>query len=324
MLDLIKQFIDKNKLINFKDSILLGLSGGIDSTTLLYILNELKEEYKIDIIAAHLDHQWRENSYKDRIFCQDLTYKLNIPFVYKEAKDLGINIKYNGSKEEIGRIMRRFFFDEIKKEFKCNKIALAHHLDDQIETFFIKIIRGTTISGLTSIKSIDNGYIRPLLGVYKQDILKFADKNNIEYINDETNNLNIFLRNKIRNVLIPNINKIDKRFNNNLIRLINNIQEVDNYLNTLIIEKYKDIEHKYLNYNSIKLDKLFKEESFIIKNIIKLWLYNNKIQITIKENTINEIIRFLKNNKSKSHKINNKLSIIKIDKKNLKIAFINI
>ena len=110
-------------------TIIVGLSGGPDSVFLLHVLNHLqKQNPKIKIIATHLDHQWRTESWRDIEFCSELCKKLNIEFIARKAEELNLDIKFNGSKEEIGRKMRRALFKQILKEKNADFIALAHQI----------------------------------------------------------------------------------------------------------------------------------------------------------------------------------------------------
>ena len=130
---------------------------------------------QIKIIATHLDHQWRAESWRDVEFCAQLCQNLEIEFIARKAEELNLEIKFNGSKEELGRKMRRALFAQILKEKNADFIALAHHLQDQQETFFLRLLRGSSLSGLCCMQEIDGNYIRPLLGIDKKDIFEYLD-----------------------------------------------------------------------------------------------------------------------------------------------------
>ena len=135
--------------------------------------------------------------------------------------------------EEAGREIRYSFFDEVMEKVKGNKIALAHNLDDQIETFLFRLIRGTSLEGLEGINDTrDNKkYIRPINEIYKKDIMDYLDENNIPYVADSTNLENDYTRNSIRLDLIPFIEKrYNPKFKEKIGNLLKEIREVNEIL----------------------------------------------------------------------------------------------
>src|SRR5579859_4278080 len=152
MISRILEFTKNNHLIPDNHKIVVGLSGGPDSIFLLHLLADIRTQKNITLIAAHLDHQWRSNSAEDVIFCKKACDDLGIPFVSAQASDLSVAIKPNGSKEEVGRKLRRAFLESVAQQHNAHAIALAHHLQDQEETFLIRLIRGTTLSGLIGMR----------------------------------------------------------------------------------------------------------------------------------------------------------------------------
>ncbi|MFH1253974.1 MAG: tRNA lysidine(34) synthetase TilS [bacterium] len=249
-------------------SIIIGLSGGPDSVFLLHVLNfiqkqnsQIKEDSQvkqnptskpnpqIKIIAVHLDHQWRAKSWRDVEFCSQLCKSLDIEFIARKADELNLEIKFNGSKEELGRKMRRALFKQILKEKNADFIALAHHLQDQQETFFIRLLRGSSLSGLCCMQEIDGNYIRPLLGINKRDILEYLDSsrnhearsNQIKYLIDPTNISPDYLRNRIRSNVIPALEQCDERFNSKFQSTLEQLNLEDDFLKTLAAQVFNDI-----------------------------------------------------------------------------------
>ncbi len=308
----ILDYVETNQLIAPESKIIIGLSGGPDSVFLLYFLNSIKQKYNLALIAAHLDHEWRENSNLDLIFCQNLADKLDIQFVGETARNIKLAKKYSGSKEELGRALRREFFNSLLLKFDANLIALAHHQDDQEETFFIRLIRGAGISGLSSIRPQTGFYIRPLLCVNKQEILTFLEENNIKYLTDPTNLSPDFLRNRIRNKVIPVLRECDNRFDANLLKAIDNLQAADIFLEKLTEQYFSDICDLSL---SLDTKKFFLLDQFIQDRVILLWLCKAGVKFTPTTKLFDEIKRFFKQNKSNSHELYSSWKIIK--KKNL-------
>ena len=165
-----------NSLIPNHSTLIIGLSGGPDSVYLLHQLVFLQKEKNLTLIAAHLDHEWRKDSSKDTNFCQQLCTPMPVTFICKKASELGLSLDYKGSQEEIGRKLRRYFFEQLAQKYKATAIVLGHHADDQIETFFIRLIRGSTIYGLSSMKEKEGLYKNiwltgPAVCVFKGEII---------------------------------------------------------------------------------------------------------------------------------------------------------
>ena len=145
--------------------------------------------------------------------------------------------------EEAGRKLRYSFFEEIKNETNSNKIAIAHNLNDKVETILMNIIRGTGTNGLTGIEPIRNNlYIRPLIEIERKEIEKYCEENKLEPKIDKTNFENIYTRNKVRNLLIP---YIKKEFNPNIVDAIDKLSKISteeqNYLNKLVNNIYSNL-----------------------------------------------------------------------------------
>ena len=309
----IKNIIDFSKVKpKEKIIIIIGFSGGPDSMALLHVFKQLTLEYKIKIIAAHLNHCWRKEASSDALFCQKTCEALNIPIHITSANKLQLNIRYNGSKEEVGRKNRQFFFKQILEKEKANFIALGHHLQDQQETFFYRILRGCSLSGITAMNLKENIYIRPLLNISKDEILKYLNKNNIKYLIDKTNNSELYLRNRIRKYIIPAMIKSDSRFNKKFQDTLLNLKEIENFLQNLTQTEFNSVFIK----NKIGNLKHFLNLNLAIqKRILILWLSKENVQFNPSKNFLNEILRFLNNKNGGKHKLGLNWKIIK--KRNL-------
>jgi tRNA(Ile)-lysidine synthase len=224
ILEKVKDTIQKYQLLNKSDKVLVGVSGGPDSVTLLYLLNSLKNEFKLKLCVAHFDHMLRKDSCKDAEFVRKLSAELKIPFT--TAKVRVKNLARKGSLEEIARNARLNFFFRTAQKVKADKIALGHNLDDQAETVLMRILRGTGLYGLAGIlpKRKINGFtlIRPLIAVSRKEIEGFLCKNKIKARIDSTNLKNLYFRNKIRNQLLP---LLEKKYNRNIREILANMGE---------------------------------------------------------------------------------------------------
>ena len=139
------------------------------------------------------------------------------------------------------RVLRRSFFESAARDHAAESIALGHHQDDQQETFFLRLIRGASIAGLAGMKPTEKKYIRPLLGVYKNDILEYLKKNNLAYIVDSTNESEVFLRNALRLKALPALRSCDDRFDKNFEKTHAHIQETDAFIARLVQKSFEEI-----------------------------------------------------------------------------------
>ncbi|MFH0762927.1 MAG: tRNA lysidine(34) synthetase TilS [Candidatus Omnitrophota bacterium] len=205
ILSRVRETIKKYGLLNKGEKVVIGVSGGPDSVALVLILNELKDEFKLNLHIAHLDHGLRKDSVKDAAFVKGLGDKLNIPVTLKRINIKGLAKK--GSLEEIARNARLGFFFKAAKAVKAKKIALGHTMDDQAETVLMRILRGTGLYGLSGIlpKRDIAGYkvIRPLVEIKRSEVELFLKKRKITPRIDASNMTDIYFRNKIRNRLLP-------------------------------------------------------------------------------------------------------------------------
>lgn len=304
----IQAFSQKHSLLKPGSTIIVGLSGGPDSVFLLKALLELSGPAKITLIAAHLDHEWRSGSSKDAQFCQDLCDRLGIKLYTRKISQLGTLLNFNGSKEELARKYRRYFFEHVKKETNASKIALAHHADDQEETFFIRLMRGASLAGLTGMKPLQGEYIRPLLGIYKTEILEYLAAHSICYVVDPTNSSENYLRNRIRMIGIPALKNCDARFSDNFARTLEQLQATQAFLDTLTAATYARITNgtKALNIA------LFANLDDVIKDWILIhWLIDHKVPFTPSQGLLQELKRFFQSSKGNTHKVNNSWTLEK-------------
>ncbi len=293
----------KDILIN-KPTVILGLSGGPDSVFLFHFLKELHDTNQINLIAAHLDHGWRQESKQDVLFCQNLCKEYKVDLVCHHAQDLSLDLKFNGSKEELGRKLRRFFFQKLLKEKNADYIALAHHLQDQQETFFWRIIRGTTLSGLTCMKPLDNSYLRPLLNISKEEILDYLHKNKIPYLTDHTNESDEFLRNRIRKYVLPALNKCDSRFDQKFESSLKHLQKEEAFIQNYTQKAFDSVFTKSNAFCFIgNLNSFLNLDLVLQKRLLILWLSKEKVLFSPSNSYLNEILKFLKSKNGGSHQL---------------------
>ncbi|MGM9937733.1 MAG: tRNA lysidine(34) synthetase TilS [Candidatus Ornithomonoglobus sp.] len=187
-------------------SVLVGLSGGADSAALTHILCALSPKYGFKVYAAHVNHGLRgETADRDEKFSKALAHRLGIEFFCLHAKVREEAEKRGISEELAGREARYGFFDELMEEHGIECTATAHHKNDNAETILMNFMRGSGIKGLCGIPYKRDRIIRPLLDVSRQMIENYCRENDIDYVTDETNLETVYTRNKIRHIILPEI-----------------------------------------------------------------------------------------------------------------------
>ena len=187
-----------------KGQILVTVSGGADSVALLRVLLAAGCNCR----AVHCNFHLRgEESMRDERFVRNLCERLGVPLTVKDFDVAAWQQEHGGSTEMACRELRYQWFEQELERQDCSRIAVAHHSDDQIETFFLNLLRGTGTKGLSGMKRYFNGIWRPLLSVSRQDILDYLESIGQDYVTDSTNAQNDFRRNRLRNLLLPVIEK---------------------------------------------------------------------------------------------------------------------
>lgn len=200
----ILETINTHQMASAGEHILAAVSGGADSVCLLCVLNSLKETLGIRLEAIHVHHGLRgAEADRDAGFVKDLCQQLNIPLRIVKRDVAGYAAREGVSLEEAGRILRYEAFYETARERGCEKIAVAHHLDDQAETILHHMVRGSGLRGLGGIRPVRDQIIRPLLYVSRDEILSWLDQEGLSFCQDSTNGKNHYTRNRLRNQILP-------------------------------------------------------------------------------------------------------------------------
>lgn len=299
-------------LISKSQTVIVGFSGGPDSVFLVYWLTKLQSNLQLSLVAAHLDHGWRENSAADAQWCADVATTLGVQFISKKASEIALPERMqNGSKEEQGRALRRAFFKEIAEKNSGAVIALGHHADDQQETFLIRLLRGAGVTGLAGIKPRDGTIIHPLLCCTKQEIIATLEKNGIEFLIDPTNVSDQFLRNRIRMQVIPALRECDARFDESIARTMENLRATDDFLQQHTEELFTACTTHRDNNIWLNSELFFQQHPFMQKRLLLHWLIAANVPFTPSQALFDEILRFLQNKKSSEHTLYNAWKIVK-------------
>ena len=306
-------FIKENNLINNGDKIVLGVSGGPDSMTMLNILNNISvnEIINFQIVVCHINHMIREEAVLDEEYVCKFCNKNNIEFYSLRADVETIAKNEKIGTEEAGRKVRYEFFEEVLDKTNSNKIATAHTANDNAETVLMNIIRGSGISGLKGIEKIRDGkFIRPIIECSRDEIENYCKENNLNPRIDKTNMENIYTRNKVRNLLIP---YIQENFNPNLVQSLNRLsslaQEQNEFVELKIKEAYEECLIEEKEESEIVLDlKKFNNKEKTIKSGVIIEVYKKLFGSSqgIEKIHINDIVKLCQNNIGNKFLIPNK------------------
>lgn len=204
MLKKIRDYVAKWQMLKKEDRVIVGVSGGADSICLLLVLLQLQKDIGFDLVAVHVNHGLRgDEANSDESFVKEFCFKKDIPCACYFADVASIAKKRKQSTEEAGREVRREFFNQAFHSYHGTKIALAHHQDDNAETFLFHVARGTGLKGLGGIAPVNENVIRPLLCVRRKEIEQYLEEQNVSYCVDGSNQSDVYTRNRIRNHVLP-------------------------------------------------------------------------------------------------------------------------
>lgn len=254
MLDKVREFINKERLISHNAKVIVGLSGGKDSMALLDILMLLG--YRC--MAAHCNFHLRgDESDRDEKFVKKWCKSIDIPYtsINFDTKQYAADRKI--SIEMAARELRYNWFEILRKHHDADYIAVAHHKDDTVETVLLNLIRGTGIKGLTGIAP-KNGYIiRPLLSISRLEIENYISKREIPYVTDSTNKEDIYLRNSLRLNVIPLLETLNPSVKEAIYRTSQNVTEAEKVYSKSVDNAIKEL----FNNNKIDINELKKSAS---------------------------------------------------------------
>jgi tRNA(Ile)-lysidine synthase len=204
MLEKIIRTIEKNNLLSSNSRVVVAVSGGIDSVVLLHVLLALRGKYKLDLVAAHLNHKFRgQESKEDALFVETLARQLGVSVVSEEISVPDYIRKTGQSPQEAARNIRYSFLERVRKNFAGTAIAVGQNADDQAETVLLNLLRGGAVTGLKGIPVRRDKIIRPLLEVSRAEIEVYAQEHRLAYRIDSSNAKPVYLRNKVRLELLP-------------------------------------------------------------------------------------------------------------------------
>jgi tRNA(Ile)-lysidine synthase len=222
-------------MLRGEEKVLVGLSGGPDSVCLLHVLCRLKDRLALDLTALYIDHGLRPDETKGEVeFCRRLCGELSVDFLDRSidvrtyANEKGFNL------QEAARELRYMTFESVAYEIGAKKIAQGHTVDDQLETFFMRMFRGSGPKGLSGIPPARGMIIRPLLDVDREAIENYLKQENKSFIMDSSNLKKDYLRNKLRLELIPEMKKMAPHITQSIARTMDILREEEKYFEIII------------------------------------------------------------------------------------------
>ena len=257
----VRKAIEKYSMLNPGDRVGVAVSGGADSVALLHVLSMLADEYDLELFVLHLNHGIRgEESDRDQAFVVEMAGSMDIPADYERVSIPELREKQGGSLEDICREERYAFFERMSRKHGLNKIALGHNLNDQTETVIMRFLRGSGLEGLKGFLPVrDEIYIRPLIDSTREEIISFLGERGISFVTDSSNKDNIYLRNRIRNILVPELKaSYNVKLEENISRTADILRLEDNFIRESVEEIISDwkIDGDNARINIRKLRKL--------------------------------------------------------------------
>lgn len=285
--------IEKFGMISRGETVVVGVSGGADSVSLLHLLLEMRGVLNISVAAVHLNHMLRgEQANKDELFVRELCEAWGVPCMFDRADCAALAKEAKEGLEECGRRLRYELFDRAAREYKADKTATAHTANDNFETLLLNITRGSSLRGVCGIPPVRGHIIRPLIECSRGEIESYCLENGIRYMTDSTNLSDDYSRNKIRNNVVPvllSINSGAVFAASKLCRLAARDDEFLNKMSGALLEKAR------LRDNEFNAGILREAEKPVRSRLIAAVIENISGKRPEKEDTVNAVEEILQN-----------------------------
>ena len=306
LLDNFQRYIRRNELAAPEDFILLTVSGGVDSMVMLSLF--VRSGYRVGV--AHCNFQLRGvESEEDEELVRREAEKYGVPWYNKRFDTKGEMERTGESMEMAARRLRYAWFDELSREHGYTVVAIAHHIDDSIETFFINLLRGTGLRGLTGITTHAGKLIRPLMFASRKDILEYAVAQHIPYREDSSNRSTKYLRNKIRLGLVPRIKEISPKFTDLMRQNIGRLTDAQLFINHGIQRIREEVITTENGIDTIHIDRI--DRAFPL-NFVIFELLNSTY--SFKGDVSDALVRALEQNSGTGKRFYSKSHVAYIDR----------
>lgn len=295
-MDEVYNFLLKDVGLKYRDTVVVGVSGGPDSMALLYMLSQLKSELDIFIVCAHVNHNVREESDSEKVFIEKYCDNNQITFESMKIEEYGDDNFHNEARSK-----RYAYFESVVQKYGANYLFTAHHGDDLTETILMRIVRGSTFKGYAGFARIlnigDYKVVRPFITITKEDILKYNKEHNIKYVEDSSNKKNKYTRNRYRKYVLPFLKSEDINVHEKFLKFSQTLLDYNEYLD----KQMKSILNDVYRQNILNIEKFLDLDKVIQTRIINHILecvYSDDLMLISDAHTdlINKLI--------KSHKPN--------------------
>ncbi len=231
----VQETMERYRMVSPRDTVLAAVSGGPDSVCMLHILLSLREQMGFEVKIAHLDHQFRgQESRRDAEFVTELAERFDVPCFCHEENVPRFLMSNAMSAQDAARILRYQFLVKTSKLEYCQRIATGHNADDQAETVLMRVLRGAGPDGLAGIPPKREGIIiRPILACWRSEIEDYLSEHDLPFRVDESNLESKYLRNEIRNDLLPQLARYNPQISRSLVNLASTMADVSAHFNRL-------------------------------------------------------------------------------------------
>jgi tRNA(Ile)-lysidine synthase len=262
--------IREHNLLKPDDTVIVALSGGADSCALLDLLANLPG-FPLNLVAVHLNHCLRRSeSDDDEEFCRTLAERYGILFESRRLDVAALAAGQRQNLEECGRQARIDFLTELRSTYRANAVALGHHADDQAETFLMRLLRGSGMTGLAGMPCINNyGHIRPLLHVSRSEIIAYLNQRGLSWREDASNRDTAFLRNRVRHELLPLLEQYNPAIKERLVATSAILHEDNELLESLTAHEYEKMVQRESDSVAFDVTALQQLHSALLKRIIR-------------------------------------------------------
>lgn len=257
------QFLIHEVGIKAGDPIVVGVSGGPDSMALLHFMAMIRKSLDIPIVCAHVNHNVRKESEEEKEFVREFCEQYDIVFEYMKIEDYGDDNFHNEARDK-----RYQYFGSMVKQYHAKYLLTAHHGDDLIETILMRIVRGSTLRGYSGfsriVKRDDYTILRPFIHLTKEEIYHYLEEYHIPYVQDSSNQKDVYTRNRFRKYIVPEFKKEDSHVHHKFYKFSKILLEYNDYIDEQVT--------KYMNevypQNTLNIDKFKKLETIIQMKII--------------------------------------------------------
>lgn len=306
LIDAFQRYIEENRLLTRDDRILLTVSGGVDSMVMLSLFTRCG--YTVGV--AHCNFQLRgSESDEDEVLVAEEAARCGVPCYNKRFETAAEMERTGESMEMAARRLRYAWFDELSREYGYTAVAVAHHADDSIETFFINLLRGTGLRGLTGISTQVGRIVRPLMFASRKEILEYAVQNHIPFREDSSNRSTKYLRNKIRLGLIPRIREINPKFTELMRKNLGRLTDAQLFINHGIQRIREEVITTENGIDTIHIDRI--DRAFPL-NFVIFELLNSTY--SFKGDVSDALVRALEQNSGTGKRFYSKSHVAYIDR----------